>query len=87
MSEQTRKLVVYAVTLIVVVWGYFNLFEPKQKIANPIDTLPKASQVENIEEVVIKISDQLAEEYETKDWGKDPFYHTYPEQTSSINAR
>ncbi len=95
MNERTRKLLVFSVALIVVVWGYLNLFGPHKKSSSPATptstALSAPSQVkvkearagsDNTDRLII--TDQIAESYESAVWGKDPFYHSFPDRKSRV---
>lgn len=92
MSERNRITLVFAILIVVSIWGYFSIFEGKDKKARQSQpSVPATSspiepgiQVESAADA--SLSDELIAQLHAESWGKDPFYHDFsiPEATPQV---
>ena len=82
MSERKRKILVFAVFIAALVWGYFSLTDRMPKKAPPPKQTRTAAVTANPgdkESASQPLTDDVCREYERLPWGKDPFYHNHEE--------
>jgi hypothetical protein len=80
MSEKKRKILVFAVFIAALVWGYFSLTDRMHKKApSPKQTRTAAVTANPVEKESAPqpLTDDVCREYEELLWGKDPFYHNH----------
>jgi len=81
LSDKTRKGLVFSILILALVWAYFNFSGPKDKTkdrsSNRVNRSAMTTKAGPAIAVAKVISDSLCREYESKPWGKNPFYHWY----------
>lgn len=81
MSEKTRKGLVFGLLILVLVWAYFNFSGPGAKKNDRTSRMTgrtSGAPVSRPAPAIAKaITDSICREYESKPWGKDPFYHWF----------
>ena len=90
MSEKTRKRLVFSLLILSLVWAYFHFSGPKDKRKDRSSNRADRSVVSSVPKgamgLAAIISDSLYREYESRPWGKDPFYHWYEPPSAAGQA-
>jgi hypothetical protein len=78
MTDRRRKTIVFGLCAIALIWAFYTVIGQKHKKILSVTAQGQASTVEaeppRIPADTRKL-DSLDTAYETKPWGKDPFYH------------
>jgi len=84
MTERSRKRLIFAVLIVVALWGVFNFLDHKKKASSPNippQTVAPVASAQPSGTTVInpieKITDSYLDSLRNQDWGKDPFYHNF----------
>lgn len=75
MTEQKRKIVVYVIFVLAIIYGVANLY-PKSTDKEHKSNLDKSAQLENAQNIIAKYADPKLFDtlsLHTKSWGSDPF--------------
>jgi type II secretory pathway component PulC len=84
LNEKTRKGIVFGILILALVWAYFNFSGPgKKKSKPPEKAYPTVALKEppRTPDAADAVVDSLFEEYESRPWGKNPFYAGYRPET------
>jgi hypothetical protein len=80
LSEKNRKILVYAVFVVAVIWGFFNLTGRKSDRSEATNS-KKAASTDQSNMVPSSpqapLAGEVIEIYREQPWGRDPFYHGF----------
>lgn len=73
MNENLRKKIVYSILPIAIIWAGYNLksSDDKESSTNNYATIQEITKTKTTEP---NNREKLAQEYDSKDWGLDPFH-------------
>lgn len=90
MSEKTRKIVIFAAMIATLVWAYFTFAgggSGSHDRSRGSGQTARADTAATLSPVSDPITDSLFEAFDTRSWGRDPFYHGYRREPPPLLSR